>query len=196
MYLKYLKSFPPIVWILIIGVFFSRGSFFMVWPFLAILLYDTFGLSEWEVGALITTSTLSSIFVGLYCGILTDSVGRKPMLIFAGLFSCISFGFLAFVSEIYQYAICMACCAASKEVWEPPAKAMLSDMLPNMEQREFAFQLRYWMVNAGVAIGPFIGLWYGLTAQQSTFFCYFCGISCHNGFNQSGIYKERLRRNG
>src|SRR5690606_23239794 len=40
-----LPPFPPLVWIVILGTFMVRTSFFMVWPFLSILLYREYGLS-------------------------------------------------------------------------------------------------------------------------------------------------------
>ncbi len=37
-------SFLPLVWIVILGTFMVRTTFFMVWPFLSILLYRDYGL--------------------------------------------------------------------------------------------------------------------------------------------------------
>ncbi len=33
------KQFPVLMWILLFGAFITRGSFYMVWPFLAVILY-------------------------------------------------------------------------------------------------------------------------------------------------------------
>ncbi|WP_199610892.1 MDR family MFS transporter [Flocculibacter collagenilyticus] len=163
------KQFPAMVWVLIIGVFFSRGTFYMVWPFLAILLYQNFGLNEWEIGLVLTGSALSAVIVGFYSGALTDKVGRKLMLVSAGILSMIAFALMASVNTITGYVVAIALCSISKEIWEPPAKALISDLLPDTTARDYAFQLRYWVVNVGAAVGPLAGVWLGLTAQQSTF---------------------------
>jgi len=50
------KQFPPLMWILLFGSFITRGSFYMVWPFLAVILYEKFGLSATEVGSICNTT--------------------------------------------------------------------------------------------------------------------------------------------
>lgn len=40
-----LKRFTPLVWVMLVGNFFVRASYYMVWPFLAVILYENYGLS-------------------------------------------------------------------------------------------------------------------------------------------------------
>ena len=49
----YLRQFPSLVWIVILGTFMVRTTFFMVWPFLSILLYRDYGLSATLIGAIL-----------------------------------------------------------------------------------------------------------------------------------------------
>ncbi|WP_416306056.1 MFS transporter [Neptunicella sp. SCSIO 80796] len=170
MFLTWLRQFPPLVWILIIGVFFSRGTFFMVWPFMAIILYQQFGLNEWQVGLILTIAATVAIFIGFYSGTLTDKFGRRNMLLAAGLLSIGGFSLLAEAEALVLYAISMILCSVSKEIWDPAAKALMSDLLPQMEVREFALQFRYFAINVGAAVGPLAGVWLGITAQQTTFY--------------------------
>ena len=44
------KQFPVLMWIFLFGSFITRGSYYMVWPFLAVILYEKFALSATEVG--------------------------------------------------------------------------------------------------------------------------------------------------
>ncbi|WP_102798298.1 MDR family MFS transporter [Bowmanella denitrificans] len=164
------RQFPSLVWIMILGVFFSRGTFFMVWPFMAIMLYQKFNLNEWQVGLTMTLSAVSAVLVGFYAGALTDRLGRKTMLLTAGVLAVLAFSLLAVADQVLLYAICMAFCAISREIWEPPAKAIISDMLPSSEMREMAFQLRYFSINVGAALFPLAGVWLGFSGQQHTFF--------------------------
>src|SRR5690606_27526737 len=55
-------------------------------------------------------------------------------------------------------------------IWDPAAKALMSDLLPQMDVREFALQFRYFAINVGAAVGPLAGVWLGITAQQTTFY--------------------------
>ncbi|AHV37721.1 hypothetical protein Ri1_09420 [Aeromonas dhakensis] len=48
-----LRQFPPLVWTVILGTFMVRTSYYMVWPFLSILLYREYGLSATTIGALL-----------------------------------------------------------------------------------------------------------------------------------------------
>ncbi|WP_438862867.1 MDR family MFS transporter [Neptunicella sp.] len=170
MFLTWLRHFPALIWILIIGVFFSRGTFFMVWPFMAIILYQQFGLNEWQIGLMLTVAATVAIFIGFYSGALTDKFGRKNMLLVAGLLSIVGFTLLAEAEHLYLYGISMILCSVSKEIWDPAAKALISDLLPQMDIREFALQVRYFAINVGAAIGPLVGVWLGITARQTTFY--------------------------
>ena len=57
------KQFTPLIWILLFGSFITRGSYYMVWPFLAVILYQRFGLSATEVGLILSAASLVSVFV-------------------------------------------------------------------------------------------------------------------------------------
>lgn len=164
------KSFPALVWLMVTGVFFSRGTFYMVWPFMAIFLYQKFQLNEWQVGLVLTSAALVAVGVGFYAGALTDKLGRKLMLLAAGSLSVLSFSLLAIAESLPLFIASLILAAISKDMWEPPAKAIISDLLPNVEQREAAFQIRYFAINVGAAVFPLAGVWLGATAHQSTFF--------------------------
>lgn len=167
---KSCRTFPPLVWLMVIGVFFSKGTFYMVWPFMAVFLYQKFQLNEWQVGLAMTTAALTAVGVGFYAGALTDRLGRKTMLLSAGFTAVVAFSLLAIAEHLLTFCASMLLAAVSKDMWEPPSKAIISDMLPEANQREAAFQIRYFAVNVGAAIFPIIGVWVGLTAEQSTFF--------------------------
>jgi hypothetical protein len=49
----YLRQFPSLVWIVILGTFMVRTTFFMVWPFLSILLYRDYGPSATLIGLIL-----------------------------------------------------------------------------------------------------------------------------------------------
>ena len=64
----YLRQFPSLVWIVILGTFMVRTTFFMVWPFLSILLYRDYGLSATLIGLILGATAALSTLVSFYGG--------------------------------------------------------------------------------------------------------------------------------
>ena len=166
---KQLKKFPSLMWVILFGDFITRGSFYMVWPFLAVILYQNFGLTATEVGVILTGSALISVFIGFFGGALSDKLGRKKVMFTSGIAYVISFIWLSQVDTVSGYILVIALCSISKAIWDPPTQALVSDILPDVSVRELALQGRYFIVNVGCAIGPIVGVYYGVTGQQSTF---------------------------
>ena len=72
------KQLPAPVWLLLWGNFFVRGSYFMVWPFISVLLYQKFKLSATEIGLWLTSAAMLAVVLGFYAGYLSDRFGRYP----------------------------------------------------------------------------------------------------------------------
>jgi MFS family permease len=163
------KKFPLLMWIILFGDFITRGSFYMVWPFLAVILYQKFGISATEVGLILSGAAVLSVFIGFFGGALSDKFGRKLIMFSTGIVYVLSFVLLANVETITGYVLVIALCSISKAIWDPPTQALVSDILPDIEVRELALQARYFVVNVGCAIGPMAGVYVGMTGQQSGF---------------------------
>jgi len=168
--LQKLKQFPQLMWILLFGAFITRGSFYMVWPFLAVILYDRFGISATEVGLILSGAAFVSVIIGFIGGTLSDKFGRHQLMYTSGVLYIISFSLLAEVDSLIGYIMVITVCSIAKAIWEPPTSALIGDIIPDAKIREFAMQMRYFSVNVGTAIGPLLGVWMGLTGQQSSFY--------------------------
>jgi MFS family permease len=168
--IKRLKQFPSLMWILLFGAFITRGSFYMVWPFLSIILYQRFGISATEVGLILSVAALVSVFVGFLGGTLSDKLGRHQLMYTSGVLYVFSFSYLAQATTLAEYVIVITLCSIAKALWEPPTSALIGDIVPDSQTRELAMQMRYFVVNVGAAIGPMAGVWFGLTGEQSSFF--------------------------
>lgn len=165
-----LKQFPQLMWILLFGAFITRGSYYMVWPFLAVILYEKFALSATEVGLILSSAALVAVFIGFIGGALSDRFGRHQLMYASGILYVISFSLLAQVNTISGYVIVITLCSIASAIWQPPTSALIGDIIPEAKTRELAMQARYFVVNVGSAIGPMVGVRFGLTGQQSSFY--------------------------
>jgi MFS family permease len=158
------------MWILLFGAFITRGSYYMVWPFLAVILYQKFAISATEVGLILTMAAVVSVLIGFFGGALSDRFGRSQLMYFSGILYCISFSLLAEVDSKHGYIIVITLCSIATSIWQPPSSALIGDIIKDPKTRELAMQSLYFMVNVGSALGPMIGIWFGLTGQQSSFY--------------------------
>jgi MFS family permease len=168
--IKRLNDFPRLLWILLFGAFITRGSFYMVWPFLSVILYQKFALSATEVGLILSVAALVSVFIGFIGGTLSDRFGRHQLMYGSGILYVVSFSLLAQAQALTTYIVVITLCSIAKAMWEPPTSALIGDIVPDSKTRELAMQVRYFLINVGAALGPMLGVWYGFTGQQSSFY--------------------------
>lgn len=150
-----LRQFPPLVWTVILGTFMVRTSYYMVWPFLSILLYREYGLSATTIGAMLGATAAISTLVSFYGGWLSDKLGRRNILLAGCLVSVLCYGLLG--------------SGLSSGLIDAPGKALMADSLASAKARELALHLRYFLLNLGAALGPLLGVTLGINAQQQTF---------------------------
>lgn len=161
--------FPPIVWTMLLGTFVVRAAFFMVWPFLAIILERRFHLSPSEIGGVLGTAFLSSALVGFYSGNLSDRFGRQPVMLVGCAGAAAAYALLAVAASVTAYTVAAFLAGFSRAVIEPPSKAVIADYIDQQRTRDLAFHARYFLINLGGAVGPLIGLAFGLSAMQTAF---------------------------
>ena len=125
-----LKQFPPLMWIMLFGSFITRGSFYMVWPFLAVILYKKFALSATEVGSVLSLAAVISVFVSFVGSTLSDKLGRKPMMYATGVLYIVSFSLLAIADTIVMFTIVITLCSIATSLWRPLASALIGDIIP------------------------------------------------------------------
>lgn len=164
------KQFPRLMWILLFGSFITRGSYFMVWPFLAVILYEKFALSATEVGLILSCAAFIAVFTSFIGSALSDQIGRQKLMYLTGTLYIISFSLLAEVDSVNGYAIVMTLCSIATSLWRPLTSATIGDIIDDPQTRELAMQSLYFIVNVGCAVGPMMGIWLGLTGQQSSFY--------------------------
>ncbi|PKG86478.1 MFS transporter [Colwellia sp. 75C3] len=167
---KRFKQFPQLMWILLFGSFITRGSYYMVWPFLAVILYEKFALSATHVGLILSSAAVISVLVSFVGSALSDRIGRHQLMYASGILYIISFSLLAQVNSIAGYALVITLCSIATALWRPLTSALIGDIIKDKGTRELAMQSLYFVVNVGCAVGPMLGLWMGLTGEQSSFY--------------------------
>jgi MFS family permease len=143
------SAFPALVQIFLAGTFLTRTAFFMVWPFLAVILLRDFHLLPSQIGAILAGASTAGSLMGFYFGNLSDRFGRRNIMIAGCLGSVVAFAILAAAHRVLWYSI--------------------SEAIEEQSARELAFHARYFLANVGGAVGPLMGFALGLAAQQTTF---------------------------
>ncbi|QSX29328.1 MFS transporter [Shewanella cyperi] len=164
------KQFPRLMWVLLFGAFITRGSYFMVWPFLAVILYQKFALSATEVGLVLSGAAVISVFTSFVGSSLSDRIGRRKLMYLTGILYIFSFSLLAEVNSVSGYVVVMTLCSIATSLWRPLSSATIGDIISDPKTRELAMQSMYFIVNVGCAVGPMAGVWFGLTGEQSSFY--------------------------
>ena len=190
------KAFPPLMWILLFGSFITRGSYYMVWPFLAVILYEKFALSATHVGLILSSAAVISVLVSFVGSALSDRIGRHQLMYASGILYIVSFSLLAEVNSISGYALVITLCSIATALWRPLTSALIGDIIDDKATRELAMQSLYFIVNVGCAVGPMLGLWLGLTGEQSSFYITaaafaFLLVLLWWGFHQHSKYDEK-----
>ncbi|MGF1763183.1 MDR family MFS transporter [Aliivibrio kagoshimensis] len=164
-----LTRFNTTIWTVLIGTLLARTTYFMAWPFLIVILYQDYNISAISVGSMFAVSAIIGSVTGLYSGYLSDKFGRKWVMVLGCIIAAISYSGIGFAHSITQFAILIAGCGLMRPMIEAPAKAVISDNLDDLKDRELALNIRYFIINIGGAIGPLIGITLALEHPQILF---------------------------
>ncbi len=164
-----LKTFHATVHALLFFTFVIRFSYFMAWPFIAVIMTQNYHMSPIAIGVAMTSSALISVVLGMYGGQISDRMGRRVILLLGCGFSAVGYITLAqasgmglFITGLMIIGVCFA--------WvDPPVRALMSDLLGDRRRRALALQMRYYLINVAAVFGPLVGLVFGLTSQKGTF---------------------------
>ncbi|HCL7895427.1 TPA: MFS transporter [Klebsiella aerogenes] len=164
-----LKTFPATVHALLFFTLIIRFSYFMAWPFIAVIMTQSYHMSPVAIGVAMTSSALISVVLGMYGGQISDRLGRRVILLLGCGFSSVGYMTLAlatgmglFITGLMIIGVCFA--------WvDPPVRALMSDLLGDRRRRALALQMRYYLINVAAVFGPLVGIVFGLTSQKGTF---------------------------
>lgn len=167
--LSFLKNLPPPIIIMLLGTLLTRAAYFMVWPFLSIILYQQFDMSATGIGTLLAIASILGSITGVYSGYLSDIFCRRTVMLAGVIISILAFIMMAFSSSPILYLIAISGTSIGRALLEACSKALIGDYIESTKDRESIQYFRYYIVNIGAAIGPYVGLIGGLSAQKETF---------------------------
>ena len=126
-----LPAFPPLVWVLLAGTLLTRTAFFIVWPFVAIILQRRFQLAPSQIGVILGSAALSSSVTGFYLGNLSDRFGRRNLMIAGCIGSIAAFLLLATADTVALYTLGAILVGICRSAIESPGSALMSESIPD-----------------------------------------------------------------
>ncbi len=167
--LNSIRQFTAVVWLVIIATMVQRFTFFMVWPYLAIILHQEHGMNAFEIGAFLATSGIIGNTLGFYVGYLSDKFGRRIVILGGLVWSIGALVTLGLSDNLLLFLTAMVVQGVSRHAIEGTGKALLTDELEDRKAKDLALHARYYALNIGASFGPLIGIYFGLTGKQTTF---------------------------
>jgi MFS family permease len=164
----YVKTYHPLVHVLMAGTVLVTLTNSMSMPFLAIYLSQTTELGISEIGLIIGAGPLAGTVGGFVGGVLSDLLGRRKLMILSLLVLALSY--LGFVSTDNPAMLLVISIlrGLANSFFGTIAKAMMGDLTPE-EKRFRVFANRYMAVNLGFSVGPMIGAFLGIGGSTIAF---------------------------
>lgn len=153
-YFKIYTGLPKSIYILFfVKIINSLGSF--VGPFLTLFLSNKLGYDKAAIGSFIMLNSISTIPGALIGGKISDSFGRKNVLLIFQSLAALCYIPCAFFEKSLIIPYLLILSSFLNAVAQPAYGAMVAD-LTNINNRKDAYSLLYLGNNIGFSIGPMI----------------------------------------
>jgi MFS family permease len=150
------RSFPRPVQLLLLNQLTINTGFYMLVPYLAAHLSGELGLATWVVGLVLGVRNFSQQGMFLLGGSLADRFGYKPLIVAGCALRTLGFGLLGVVDSVPALIVASAATGFAGALFNPAVRAYLAHDAG--ERRVEAFALFSVFYQAGILLGPLIGL--------------------------------------
>ncbi|WP_243414913.1 MFS transporter [Flagellimonas aquimarina] len=157
---------PKFVLICLSSLFFS-ASYNMLIPELPSYLSSLGGAKY--IGLIIALFTLTAGISRPFSGKLTDTIGRKPVMIFGALVCLVCGGFYPILTTVYGFLLLRLCHGFSTGFTPTAASTFVSDVVPRERLGE-AMGIQGIAFSTGLALGPALGSFIKLHFSYSILF--------------------------
>lgn len=161
------RSFDTTVRLLMVNQLTINLGFYMLMPYLAAHLSGSLALGTWAVGLVLGMRNLSQQGMFLIGGMLADRLGYRRLIIAGCALRTVGFGGLAVADALPGLLAASAATGLAGALFNPAVRAYLAAEAG--ERRVEAFALFNVFYQAGVLLGPLIGL--ALTAVSFPVTC-------------------------
>ncbi|MFM4804514.1 MFS transporter [Aeromonas bivalvium] len=152
------QGMSPAARLLIInGLAFNLG-FYMMLPFLAQHMGSGLGLAGWACGLVMGMRVFSQQGLFLLGGTLGDRIGYHPAIVWGCLVRSLGFMLLGWAESLPILLLAAALTGFAGALFTPCAQAYLASECRAPGQRQRAFALHNLASQAGMLLGPLVGL--------------------------------------
>lgn len=153
-----LRALSPAARVLVTnGLAFNLG-FYMMMPYLAQHLGGTLGLAGWASGLIMGMRVFSQQGLFLLGGTLGDRIGYRPAIIWGCLVRSFGFALLGWAEHLPLLLLAAFLTGFAGALFTPCAQAYLAAECRDPNQRQQAFALHNLASEAGMLLGPLVGL--------------------------------------
>lgn len=144
------------VWVLLSGILFTHFGYYMILPYLSVILATQRGLSLTQTGMVLGAGSISYLTGSLIGGTLSDRIGRRTTMVTGLLIRAVGLaGFAFFWTLPLLFATAIAT-GIGGGLYTPPAKAGIAAYASG-ENKSTAFSYRGIAANIGTMGGPLLG---------------------------------------
>ncbi|MET9676676.1 MFS transporter [Streptomyces sp. NPDC006482] len=154
---KQSRTFDPAVRLLFLNQLTINLGFYMLMPYLAAHLADGLGMAAWAVGLVLGARNLSQQGMFLVGGALADRLGFKPLIVAGCALRTVGFGALAFAQSLPMLIAASLATGLAGALFNPAVRACLAAEAGE-ERRVEAFALFHTYYQAGILLGPLVGV--------------------------------------
>jgi MFS family permease len=150
------RSFSRPVQLLLLNQLSINIGFYMLLPYLAAHLSGGLGLAAWVVGFVLGVRNFAQQGMFLVGGSLADRFGYKPLIVAGCALRTVGFGLLGVVDSVPALVVASAATGFAGALFNPAVRAYLA--ADAGERRVEAFSLFNVFYQAGILLGPLVGL--------------------------------------
>jgi MFS family permease len=153
---------PRTFWYLWLGTLINRVGIFVL-PFLTLYLTEQRGLNPELATAAVSMFGIGSFASQIIGGWLADGWGRRPTMLTSLFVTPFMLLALMTATDYAAIIVCTLLLGLFTDLYRPASAAIITDVVPQAD-RARAFNLRFWAINLGAAVGLGLG---GVLARQN-----------------------------
>lgn len=126
------RTLPQEIHVVLFGTLLTRSAFFMIWPFLAIFLYQDYGLGATVIGTLLAVAMVSGALSSIYTDWLSDRFGCRRLVLAGALLSALSFLLFIKADSVFWFGLAVAGVSVGCSLLESTCKVLIGDYVEDL----------------------------------------------------------------